>query len=323
MCLPPAPPLSAHCPIAHTQLHTYTWCGSANSFFATISTSRFDHGRRQGGLAFARTRQNSPMPVQGVAQNHASMHSLSTGASFQLDRPSDGDGCWYFCSGFRPTFEFRACRSLSSPLRAMAITVISSKVLLLSFLTITSSNAASLWKRATVVPSTLPNGWSYAGCYLDSTSNRTLQGTSTSSTSTMTDESCIAYCQQNNYIYAGTEYSNECYCDNSLSSTLESDADCNMGCSGNSSESCGGPNRLTVFMKQPPVINPGPPGWGSMGCYVDSTSARTLSVGTSVPGGAANMSIANCVTACGNAGYTFAGTEYSQECCKSSRASQQ
>lgn len=62
-------------------------------------------------------------------------------------------------------------------------------------------------------------------------------------------------------------------CGNALNpNTPEPSTDCNMPCSGNSSEACGGPNRLNIFWsgKTPPpapVTNPGPSGWILLGCY--------------------------------------------------------
>jgi hypothetical protein len=46
------------------------------------------------------------------------------------------------------------------------------------------------------------------------------------------------------------------------------------------------------------------------------TPARTLQYDGVVLGGATNMSILNCANACQSGGYTYAGTEYSGECCK-------
>jgi hypothetical protein len=45
-----------------------------------------------------------------------------------------------------------------------------------------------------------------------------------------------------------------------------------MACAGNTAEQCGGPGRLTMFSQTgtqpaPPAVNPGPPGWVSLGCY--------------------------------------------------------
>lgn len=58
----------------------------------------------------------------------------------------------------------------------------------------------------------------------------------------MTGAACAAYCSNKNFVYAGTEYGDECYCGNMIGapSALQNDTKCNMGCSGNSSEACGG-----------------------------------------------------------------------------------
>lgn len=57
-------------------------------------------------------------------------------------------------------------------------------------------------------------------------------------------------------------------------------------------------------------------GWQFRGCYVDNVSGRTLLNGEQVPGGASAMTIEACQTVCKGLGYTLAGLEYSQECCK-------
>ena len=91
-----------------------------------------------------------------------------------------------------------------------------------------------------------------------------------------------------------------------------------MSCSGNSSEACGGPNRLTVFYanKAPPVTDPGPPGWGSLGCYSDNVGARTLLTVMPTTGGAGALTVALCTSACHASNYIYAGVEYGGECCK-------
>ena len=91
---------------------------------------------------------------------------------------------------------------------------------------------------------------------------------------------------------------------------------CNMPCAGNSSEVCGGPNGLTVFYNGLGGIqtNPGPTGWGSLGCYTDSTGGRTLTTGMAVQGGASAMTVALCTSACKQNGFTYAGVEYANEC---------
>lgn len=98
-----------------------------------------------------------------------------------------------------------------------------------------SSNLGQLTlSDALVTPSTLPATWSSLGCYTyvpvetpltctlqatdvsplfssDNVGNvRTLGSASYTDNAAMTDESCITYCTNQGYIYAGTEYSSEC-----------------------------------------------------------------------------------------------------------------
>ena len=100
--------------------------------------------------------------------------------------------------------------------------------------------------------------------------------------------------------------------------TQAASTDCSMACGGNASEACGGPNRLNLFSSQtaPPVVNPGPPGWTSLGCYNDSVNARTLPNTVATAGGQNAMTVALCLSACQQAGYSLAGVEYANECCK-------
>ena len=161
-----------------------------------------------------------------------------------------------------------------------------------------------------------PSGWTYQGCYVDSTSSRVLSGAFYSS-SAMTEENCVSYCAKTNggYDFADVEYANECYCGDQLLATKEPDTDCNMACSGNKTESCGGGNRLSVFSAgNIPTTNPGPGGWASLGCYADSTSARILRYTEAVPAGASGMTVAQCTAICQQYGFQYAGVEYAQEC---------
>lgn len=72
----------------------------------------------------------------------------------------------------------------------------------------------------------------------------------------------------------------ECCCNIVCGNTLGTGAvlataqtDCDMACSGDATEACGGGNRLNLFTsgKTPPAgpdHNPGPDGWALQGCYV-------------------------------------------------------
>ena len=61
-------------------------------------------------------------------------------------------------------------------------------------------------------------------------------------------ETCTDACFNAGYPLAGTEFADECYCglDFSNGGAPTPLTDCSMVCAGNSSEFCGGPNRLNV-----------------------------------------------------------------------------
>lgn len=91
--------------------------------------------------------------------------------------------------------------------------------------------------------------WTYQGCYSDLTPNanfRSLANWGNGDSSTL----CANNCYSSGYSISGTEYGSQCFCANTItSSTKEADSDCNMACAGASSETCGGPKRLSVYAK--------------------------------------------------------------------------
>ncbi|EMC98661.1 hypothetical protein BAUCODRAFT_377209 [Baudoinia panamericana UAMH 10762] len=97
-------------------------------------------------------------------------------------------------------------------------------------------------------------GWEYVGCANDSVSARTFQAASSSS-NTMTVETCIKFCSGKGYSLAGLEYASQCYCDNGYlqakDGTREPLTDilgqCTMPCAGNAQQMCGGPSALSVY----------------------------------------------------------------------------
>ena len=62
-----------------------------------------------------------------------------------------------------------------------------------------------------------------------------------------------------------------------------------------------------------------PTGWTSSGCYTDNVNSRTLYSAAYNDGTA--MTEESCIAYCSGKGYSYAGVEYSQECCKSSSTS--
>ncbi|KIM21516.1 hypothetical protein M408DRAFT_102761 [Serendipita vermifera MAFF 305830] len=129
----------------------------------------------------------------------------------------------------------------------------------------------------------------------------------------MTNAYCQTYCDSHGYSVAGTEWSKECFCDNSIdSSLLTDDTSCDMTCTG-APEVCGGSARITVRQNQGTVTNPGHEkvgDWAGQGCYVDSVSSRALPTQIFIDG----MTIEKCTTACFNSGFKYAGVEYGREC---------
>jgi hypothetical protein len=92
--------------------------------------------------------------------------------------------------------------------------------------------------------------YDYIGCYSEATNGRALTGKiATAPSSGFTIELCMAACQ--GYTYFGMEYSNECYCGNTINagSVMQTNSTpsvngCNMFCTGNQLEYCGGELRF-------------------------------------------------------------------------------
>jgi iron transport multicopper oxidase len=131
----------------------------------------------------------------------------------------------------------------------------------------------------------------------------------------VTNEDCAKACA--GYTYFGTEYSSECYCGYQLNAgSVPASSGCNMACSGNSSEICGGGNRLTVYKSQSvpppqPVIVGDSTNARYLGCYSEATNSRALTdLQYAVP--AANVTVEACMEACSS--YRYFGVEYASQC---------
>lgn len=89
--------------------------------------------------------------------------------------------------------------------------------------------------------------WTYQGCYSDLTPNanvRSLANWGRGDSATL----CANNCYSSGYSISGTEYGSQCFCGNTItSSTKGADSDCNIACTGASSETCGGSKRLSVY----------------------------------------------------------------------------
>ncbi|KAJ7697830.1 glycosyl hydrolase family 71-domain-containing protein [Mycena rosella] len=159
-------------------------------------------------------------------------------------------------------------------------------------------------------PTSTPS-WSYLGCYIDTANPRTLNnGIHFTSQTGQSVASCLSACSAAGYLYGGTEYGVECWCASAISSGASMASGCNMACSGASSDACGGGNRISLYKASSVAVAPTLT-WTSLGCYQDY-SPRTLNNGINFA--STTLTIQSCQSACGAAGYHYAGVEYAQEC---------
>lgn len=117
-----------------------------------------------------------------------------------------------------------------------------------------SANLLSLYNLTSYQPpSTVPQVGYYVsqGCYNEAPNGRLLGGPSYSNASGMTVESCVQFCQASTPTMrvAGVESAQECYCASTLpgSATAASSSGCDVPCSGNRKEFCGGSGLLNVY----------------------------------------------------------------------------
>ncbi|KAJ9633336.1 hypothetical protein H2204_007053 [Knufia peltigerae] len=163
----------------------------------------------------------------------------------------------------------------------------------------------------------------YAGCFKENNPGRQLQ-TNIYSGSLNTNEQCIQQCSAAGYIFAGTQYTQECWCGYNRPKQVVDDANCNFPCTGNVNEVCGGNGLdgtgsfISLFgditrwngntTDTPgPYINPGLLGFNSLGCYTEGSQTRALNVQPN-----SNNTVAGCIQAC--QGYSYAGVEYGGQC---------
>ncbi|KAF8577851.1 copper radical oxidase [Ramaria rubella] len=168
----------------------------------------------------------------------------------------------------------------------------------------------------------LPAGWKYSGCYVDDAFGRVLSDELPDNANT-TVELCVETCSAANFTVAGIEFAVQCFCGNEMvnGAVIAPDQnDCNMLCGGNSSEACGGPNRLSVYSSQanvtllpvPVVQNTSLPGnWQYQGCLTDDEATRVFPYQLFFT---TNNSAEVCLNQCAAFGYPAAGMEFGDEC---------
>lgn len=192
-----------------------------------------------------------------------------------------------------------------------------------SWASASSTRESSSPTTTTTNPSHRPTVSPYVlvGCQTEGINARALSGASYASGTEMTLDACAEFCE--GYRYFGTEYSAECFCGNRLHNTsLPAPlSECAMLCSGNPSEYCGGPERLTLYRNDDipveeadsdlhqPVLAGDDFVW--LGCWTEpvAAGARALSGPTTASD---DMSNDVCAEFCDE--FAYFGTEYGREC---------
>lgn len=168
-------------------------------------------------------------------------------------------------------------------------------------------------------PVTQQGIYRYAGCFKENNPSRQLQ-TAIYNGPQNTNNKCIASCAAAGYIFAGTQYNQECWCGYNRPKLVTSDSNCQFPCSGNITQICGGNgvdgggSYISLFgdiarwngntTDTPgPYVNPGTLGFSSLGCYTEPNNGRALPVQKN-----ANNTVAGCLQAC--QGYVYSGVEY-------------
>lgn len=171
-------------------------------------------------------------------------------------------------------------------------------------------------------PTGLPEGWEDRGCWVDGVNGRILNHQVPDS-QTLTLEGCAHACADLGYSISGAQYHTQCFCGNFIVNGGEratNQAECNTPCSGDSTQMCGGPMRLTIFSPEEPeaFAPPGPQtdglngDWEYVGCVEDNLGdERTFTWQLFFPG---TMDANACLDKCAEFGYMAAGLEYGEEC---------
>jgi hypothetical protein len=176
-----------------------------------------------------------------------------------------------------------------------------------------------------------PNGtarYGYIGCFKENNPGRQLAAAAYSDTKNNTNDHCTTTCLGLGYIFAGTQYSHECWCGNAIPIQKDDDKNCNSLCTGNTNQICGGDGYLhdsshislfadlTKFSgnttSQPLQLTQSVGNYNFLGCYGDS-NGRTLNDKAT---NSNTMTVEICQAFCGSFSppYQYFGLEFAAEC---------
>lgn len=264
----------------------------------------------------ARVPRASPTPVPSLSTTTVAMASQSAVGQYKL-YSADGSAAaanaamlGVFAGSSSDNYKDisilpASCKPLSNATPTPTPTPIS---------TSTSTSASTPTSTPTSTPPTTPSAipLDFQGCYTDPAGSRVLLPAELKDDA-MTIEKCAAFC--NPYKFFGLEYGRECYCGNvqDAKSVSASATDCNMPCSGDSTQTCGAGQRLSLYktVEWSPPVNPTINGFDYFGCYSEATSGRALSDSSTQSD---SMTVQMCASSC--QGSAFFGLEFGSECRK-------
>ncbi|OLN84494.1 WSC domain-containing protein-like protein 5 [Colletotrichum chlorophyti] len=189
-------------------------------------------------------------------------------------------------------------------------------------ITVSASGTSSALPNATPYHRQTVGGYRLVSCWSEPSGARALTGASYAYDG-MTLESCMANCT--GFDYWGTEYGRECYCGNSLDASSASAplGDCNMLCSGDSTQYCGAGFRIELYSTTATRTSTSTPAPTATLAHIPTIGKYSLvgcqteaEPGLRALGGAAtasdDMTLEKCAAFCSD--FTYFGTEYSKEC---------
>ncbi|KYQ96669.1 WSC domain-containing protein [Tieghemostelium lacteum] len=138
------------------------------------------------------------------------------------------------------------------------------------------------------------------GCFKDGGVAHDLSG-SVRFDRNLTNTKCKAFCSKQLYKYSGTSMGNQCYCGSEYGhyGKAQNQSECSFKCGGNSTEICGGNNRLTIGRSS------------FIGCYSLGESLDNFDQCAISP---QNMSVQNCKSYCKASGYQYSGLTKGKYC---------
>jgi hypothetical protein len=154
----------------------------------------------------------------------------------------------------------------------------------------------------------------YLGCFTDD-QRRALSDPLIASGATV--ETCTAKAKEKHYLFAGLQWYGSCFGGNDLGIARGykrvCESECNKPCSANSSQTCGGAYRNSVWSTGIPVTPAPPPAPECkpeyQGCYTDS-EPRALPILLT----AANATVDTCIKLAYDSGYRYAGLQWYGYC---------